>query len=97
MVKAICFAILGFALMGCDASVTDFVKGGGDPLREVTPTPGPIVPVASGVYGIKVSPGRVTATNGTMGMDMTVSPTERVLSNGGMSMSVTISRGVVAQ
>lgn len=97
MVRVFGILILGLALMGCDSSVTDFVKGGGDPNRD----PNPNLPIApgTGVVGFKVSPGRKTAvaTDLSMSAQMTVTPTNRVLSTTDMSMSVTISRGSVSQ
>lgn len=100
MRKGLAFLILGLALMGCDASVTDFVKGGGDPLRDPdlkTPPLAPIAVASSDIVGFKVSPGRMTATSADISLDATVSPTNRILSTTDMSMSVTISRGVIAQ
>lgn len=83
-------ALMGLMTMGCDASVTEFVKGGGDLIRDVAP-----VLISSPIIGIKVSPGHVVSTTGGVTMEATVTPTNRVLksADNSMSMEVTVGRG----
>jgi hypothetical protein len=84
-------AIAGLVMMGCDSSVTEFVKGGGDLIRDIAQ---PVFTQSSPV-GVKVSPGHIVSTSGGLTMEATVTPTNRVLKSADntMSMEVTVGRG----
>jgi hypothetical protein len=89
---------IGVTLVGCDASVTDFVKSA---RPSNIPAPNiptdPVNPISNGANQFKISPSKINSKSANASLTANITPTRQVLSSANVGIEVGINRSRASQ